>query len=66
MEKYAIKVTLPTGDPMRAPHLLGEDWVAYRWFDDREQRDKIYEEMQRKLVYYRHGDQISQVLEKIN
>jgi len=51
---------------MRAEHLLGEDWVAYRWFDTSVQRDKIYQEMQRQLAYYRAGDRVSQVLEKIN
>ena len=66
MEKYGIKITLPENDTMRAEHLLGEDWVAYRWFDSSDQRDKIFQDMQRQLAYYRAGDRVSQVLEKIN
>ena len=64
-KKYGIRITLPEGDPMRAPHLLGPDWESFRWFATREERDRAFEEMQEHLEYYRNGDEPSQVLEKV-
>lgn len=65
MSEYGIRITLPPDDPMRARHLLGEDWEVYRWFSSREARDRAYEEMLRQPGYYRVGDRPSLVIERI-
>lgn len=65
MKRYGIRITLPEGDPLRAPHLLGEDWEQFRWYDSAEARDRAYEDMLRQLPWYRQGDVISQVLGKV-
>lgn len=50
---------------MRAPHLLGEDWEALQWFDTEEERDAVFEDMNRRIEYYRNGDSPSRILTKI-
>ena len=65
MIRYGIRITLPPGDPMSAAHLLGEDWESHRWFDTVEERDRIFERMQRQPGYYRLGDSPTQVLTKV-
>lgn len=55
-KKYGIRMTLPSGDTMRAAHLLGEDWESYRWFATAEARDRALRELQHKHPYYRVGD----------
>ena len=50
---------------MSAPHLLGDDWETYRWFESAEKRDVAYAEMERQPPYYRKGDSPTVVLEKI-
>ncbi len=50
---------------MRAPHLLGEDWEALRWYDSEEERDAAFEDMNRRIEYYRNGDSPSRILTKI-
>ena len=57
--RYGIAVTLPPGDPMAAPHLLGEDFSATRWYQSAEARDAALEEMRRQPRYYREGDRPS-------
>ncbi|MDH3316549.1 MAG: hypothetical protein OER43_12400 [Gammaproteobacteria bacterium] len=64
-KQYGIRVTMPPTDPMRAPHLLGEDWEALRWFDSEEERDAVFEDMNRRVEYYRDGDNPSRILAKI-
>jgi hypothetical protein len=64
-KRYGIRITLPEGDAMGAPHLLGPDWVSYRWFETSEERDRVFDEMQSQLEYYRAGDLPSQVLSKV-
>ena len=66
MKRFGIRITLPEGDPMRAPHLLGEDWESYKWYDTAQERDAALETMQERLAYYRRGDTISQTLEKVD
>ena len=56
---------MPADDPFRAPHLLGEAWESYRWFDSERERDRIYAEMSQLPPYYRDGDTPNQVLEKV-
>jgi len=65
MKRYGIRVTLPEGDTMRAPHLLGDAFESYRWFDSPEKRDAAYETMAKQLYNYRRGDVVTQVLEKV-
>ena len=65
VKKFGIRITLPPGNPLRAPHLLGADWESYRWFDTKAERDAAYAGMLQPLQYYRAGDTASQVLEKV-
>lgn len=65
MKRYGIRITLPPGDPMSAPHLLGEGWESFRWYSTAAKRDAAFEAMQRQLPMYRRGDVISQRLEKV-
>lgn len=64
-KQYGIRITLPPTDPMRAPHLLGEDWEALRWFDTEEERDAVFQDMNRRIEYYRNGDNPSRILTKV-
>lgn len=65
MKKYGIRITLTEDNPMRAPHLLGEDWEAYRWYDDPGARDQALEAMRTRLPNYRLGDLPSQIVEPV-
>lgn len=65
MKKYGIRITLPPDDTMAAPHLLGENWEAYRWFDSGEDRDQAYREMLEQPPYYRRDEDPAQVLTKV-
>jgi hypothetical protein len=64
-KRYGIRITLPSTDPMRAAHLLGEDWEALRWFDSEEERDTVFQDMHRRIDYYRDGDIPSRILTKV-
>lgn len=65
MKRYGIRGVLPEGDPMRAPHLLGDNWEFTRWYDSRAARDAAYKSYQRQFTFYRRGDKPSLALEKI-
>ena len=62
MKRFGIRGTLPPDDPMRAPHLLGDDWHWERWYDTREARDQAYAQLQAHFIYNRQGDDPSQQL----
>lgn len=64
-KRYGIRITLTEDNPMRAPHLLGEDWEAYRWYDDPRTRDRALEAMRTRLPNYRLGDAPSQIVEPV-
>ena len=64
MKQYGIRITLPAGDTMRAPHLLGDRFESYRWFTNEEARNRAMAEMRTKLAYYRRADFVTQELEK--
>ena len=64
-KRYGIRITMPDDDPMRASHLLGEDWESFRWFDSAEERDRILLEMRTLPPFYRRGDAPNQVLEPV-
>ena len=66
MDKYGIRITLPPDDTMSAPHLLGPDFEAFRWYESRAERDEAFDAMQRHPDYYRSGDTPTQVLSKID
>ncbi len=63
--QYGVKVTMPGGDTMAAPHLLGDDWQTVRWFDSEEERDEAMADMERQPPYYRRGDSPTVRLEKV-
>ncbi len=66
MKKFGIRGKLPPGDPMRAPHLLGEGWAWEKWYDSEEERDRAYETLVAGTPYYRQGDIPSLELEKVS
>lgn len=65
MKKFGIRVTLTENNPMRLPHLLGEDWASTRWYETEQQRDAALIDMSRRLPNYREGDDPAQILTKI-
>ena len=65
MNRYGIRITLPEGSTLSAPHLLGPDWESFRWFDTEEARERALADMARELGNYRKGDRVSQVLERV-
>ena len=63
--RYGIRCTLPSDDPMSAPHLLGPDWESFRWYDSEQERDEAIVEFSREHVYSRKGDKPSVIYTKI-
>lgn len=66
MKRHGIRLTLPPEDPMRAPHLLGDDWEAFRWYATPAERDAAFALLGRENLYYRPGDRQSVVIEKLD
>jgi len=65
MKRYGIRITLPEGSTLSAPHLLGPDWESFRWFENEEARERALTDMARELGNYRKGDRVAQVLERV-
>lgn len=65
MKKYGIRITLTENNPMRLPHLLGEDWQSLHWYGTEQERDKALADMSQQLPIYRKGDNIAQIFAKI-
>ncbi|HEU5398886.1 MAG TPA: hypothetical protein VFV77_06370 [Gammaproteobacteria bacterium] len=65
-KRYGIRCTLPPDDPMSAPHLLGPDWEAYRWYDSEQERDEAIEAFSREHLYSRRGDKPSVIYAKVS
>lgn len=63
---YGIKVTMPEGDPMSEPHLLGDAWSGSRWFATATERDAALAGMRKQPAYYRQGDSPSVELTAID
>lgn len=63
---FGIRVELPENDPMRAPHLLGDDWSGARWYETAEARDEAFIAMEQQPGYYRKGDKPSMRLIKVD
>ena len=56
-KRFGIRITLPQGDPMALPHLLGSDWESYRWYASPEARDRALKDIPREHQFSRRGDQ---------
>lgn len=65
MKNFGIRITLQPNDTMRAPHLLGKDWEAYRWYSTAQERDQGFEELRRQPPYYQQGDNPNLILTKV-
>jgi hypothetical protein len=65
-KRFGILVEMPENDPLRAPHLLGDDWSRTRWYDTEAARDSALEEMLTQPPYYRKGDTPSIRLTKVS
>ncbi|HET7176687.1 MAG TPA: hypothetical protein VFK21_11855 [Gammaproteobacteria bacterium] len=65
-KRYGIRCTLPPDDPMSAPHLLGSDWEAYRWYDSEQERDEAIEAFSQEHLYSRRGDKPSVIYAKVS
>lgn len=65
-KKYGIRVTLTQDNPMRLPHLIGEDWEKLHWYDSEAERERALADMARRLPNYREGDDPAQVLTRID
>lgn len=65
-KRFGIRCTLPPDDPMSAPHLLGPDWEAYRWYDSEQELDEAIESFGREHVYSRRGDKPSVIYSKVS
>lgn len=63
---WGIAVHMPLGDPMSAPHLLGDGWQSHRWYASEADRDTALADMQDQPPWYRRGDAPSVRLERIN
>ncbi|MGI9303936.1 MAG: hypothetical protein ACR2RB_14740 [Gammaproteobacteria bacterium] len=66
MSRYGIHITLTENNPMRKPHLLGEDWEEFRWFESAAERDKAFAEMEASIGYYRKGDEPAQIVTRVD
>lgn len=64
-KRFGIRCTLPPDDPMTAPHLLGPDWEAFRWFDTEAERDAFLADYSREHLYSRPGDTPSVIYAKV-
>jgi hypothetical protein len=65
-KRFGIRCTLPPDDPMSAPHLLGPDWVAERWYATEQERDEALEDFSDEHLYSRRGDKPSVVYTQIS
>lgn len=65
MSQYGIRITLPPSSTMTSDRLLGKNWEAFRWYSTENQRDSALADMQRQPGNYRRGDNIQQILEKV-
>lgn len=54
--RYGIRCTLPAGDPMSAPHLMGPDWVDFHWYATGAERDAALVEKSSEHRFSRKGD----------
>ena len=65
-KRFGIRCTLPPDDPMSAPHLLGPDWVAERWYETEQERDEALQDFAGVHLYSRRGDKPSVIYTKVS
>jgi hypothetical protein len=65
-KRFGIRCTLPADDPMSAPHLLGPDWVAERWYPSEQERDEALQDFANEHLYSRRGDKPSVIYTKVS
>ena len=65
-KRFGIRCTLPPDDPMSAPHLLGPDWVAERWYATEQERDEALHDFANEHLYSRRGDKPSVIYTKVS
>ena len=65
-KRFGIRCTLPPDDPMTAPHLLGPDWVAERWYPTEQERDEALEDFAKVHLYSRRSDKPSVIYTKVS
>lgn len=65
-KRFGIRCTLPADDPMSAPHLLGPDWVAERWYATEQERDEALQDFASTHLYSRRGDKPSVIYTKVS
>jgi hypothetical protein len=51
---------------MSAPHLLGPDWVAERWYATEQERDEALVDFADVHLYSRRGDKPSVIYTKVS
>jgi hypothetical protein len=64
-KRFGLRCTLPSDDPMSAPHLLGPDWVAERWYATEQERDEALTGFADEHLYSRRGDKPSVIYTKV-
>ena len=64
--RFGIRCTLPPDDPMTAPHLLGPDWVAERWYATEQERDEALADFASVHLYSRRSDKPSVIYTKVS
>lgn len=62
-KKYGVRISLPPGDTFQ--RLLGDNWERVRWYSTEAERDRAYDDIAARHLYYRKTDTPTQVLEKI-
>ncbi len=65
MQKFGIRISLPESSTMTREHLLGKNWEAFRWFETEQEREAAFIDMSKQPGNYRKGDDIQQILERI-
>jgi len=65
MQQFGIRITLPETSTLCRDHLLGKNWEGFRWFSTEEEREAALKEMSKQPGNYRKGDEIQQILERI-
>jgi len=63
VKPFGIRVRLKASDPFR--NLIGDDWSKEHWFETANERDIALEQMSRRYLYFRPGDQPTLEYEKI-
>ncbi|MEM7277622.1 MAG: hypothetical protein AAF385_05800 [Pseudomonadota bacterium] len=61
---FGIRARLPASDPLT--RLIGTDWSKDEWFASREERDQAFDAKCTRHGYYRIGDEVSVIYEKID